>query len=140
MQRLVEFSQHHFVLVGLAALILVALAVDEALRRARNFRELSPAQSVLLINQGAAVLDLRAHAEFAAGHILNARNIPFGELDDRAGELEKLRGQALLLYCKSGSDATTAATRLAKKGFQPLTVLKGGVAAWQQEQLPLERG
>lgn len=139
MQRLLEFSQHHYYLVGLAALLLVALAVDEALRRLRKYRELGPAQSVLLINKGAAVLDLRAQAEFSAGHIMNARNIPLAELDGRAGELEKFRGQPLLIYCKTGSDAGTAAARLAKKGFQPLTVLKGGLAAWQQEHLPLER-
>lgn len=139
MQRLLEFSQHHYYLVGLAALLLVALAVDEALRRLRKYKELGPAQSVLLINKGAGVLDLRAQAEFSAGHIMNARNIPLAELDSRAGELEKFRGQPLLIYCKSGSDAATAAARLAKKGFE-LTVLKGGIAAWQQEQLPLERG
>jgi len=139
MQRLLEFSQHHYYLVGLAALLLIALAVDEALRRLRKYKELGPAQSVLLINKGAGVLDLRAQAEFSAGHIMNARNIPLAELDSRAGELEKFRGQPLLIYCKSGSDAATAAARLAKKGFE-LTVLKGGIAAWQQEQLPLERG
>lgn len=138
MQRLLEFSQHHYYLVGLAALLLVALAVDEALRRLRKYKELGPAQSVLLINKGAAVLDLRAQAEFSAGHIMNARNIPLAELDGRAGELEKFRGQPLLIYCKSGSDAGTAAARLAKKGFAP-TVLKGGIAAWQQEHFPLEK-
>lgn len=140
MQRLLEFSQHHFTLVGLAALLLVALAMDEALRRLRKYKELGPAQSVLLINKGATVLDLRAQAEYSAGHIMNARNIPLAELDGRTGELEKFRGQPLLIYCKSGNDAATAAARLAKRGFQPLTVLKGGITAWQQEQLPLERG
>ena len=140
MLRLVEFSQHHFVLVGLAVLILLALAVDEALRRARKYQELSPAQSVMLINKGAKVLDLRTHVEFSTGHILNAHNIPFAELDDRASELDKMIAQPLLLCCKTGSDAATAAARLAKRGFQSITVLKGGIAAWQQEQLPLERG
>ena len=140
MQRLLEFTLHHYVLVGLALLALVALAVDELLRRLRKFREVSPAEGVLLINKGATVLDLRSQAEFSAGHIINARNLPLAELEARAAELDKLRDQSLLVYCKSGSDADAAATKLAKRGFQALAVLKGGLAAWQQEQFPLERG
>lgn len=140
MQRLIEFSQHHPLLIGLAVLALLALAVDEALRRLRKYREVGPAESVLLINKGAAVVDLRSEGEFSAGHIIHARNIPLPELEARAAELEKLRGQSLLVYCKTGNDAATAAAKLAKRGFTPLAVLKGGISAWQQEQLPLERG
>ena len=140
MQRLLEFSVHHYVLVGLAVLALLALAVDEALRRMRKYREVSPAEGVLLINRGAAVLDLRSHNEFSTGHIIHARNIPLAELADHTAELEKLRGQGLLVCCKTGTDAGSAAAKLVKLGFQPLAVLKGGIAAWQQEQLPLERG
>ncbi|HEV2111751.1 MAG TPA: rhodanese-like domain-containing protein [Gammaproteobacteria bacterium] len=139
MQRLLEFSLHHYYLVGLAVLALAALAVDELLRRLRKYREVSPAEGVLLINKGAAVLDLRSQAEFSAGHIIHAHNIPLAELTERTAELEKLRGQPLLVYCKSGTDAGAAAAKLAKHGFQPLAVLKGGIGSWQQEQLPLER-
>jgi rhodanese-related sulfurtransferase len=140
MQRLIEFSQHHPLLIGLAVLALLALAVDEGLRRLRKYREIGPAESVLLINKGAVVLDLRTENEFSAGHIIHARNIPLSELETRSAELEKLRGQPLLVYCKSGSDAATAAAKLSKRGFEPLAVLKGGISAWQQEHLPLERG
>ncbi len=140
MQRLLEFTLHHYFLVSLAFLALLALAVDELLRRMRKYREVSPAEGVLLINKGAAVLDLRSQAEFSAGHIINAYNLPAAELEERSAELDKLRGQSLLVYCKSGNDAASAAAKLVKRGFQPLAVLKGGLAAWQQEQFPLERG
>jgi len=140
MQRLIEFSQHHPLLIGLAVAALLALAVDEGLRRLRKYREVGPAESVLLINKGAGVLDLRTENEFSAGHIIHARNIPLAELETRAAELEKLRGQPLLVYCKSGNDAAAAAAKLSKRGFEPLAVLKGGISAWQQEHLPLERG
>jgi len=140
MQRLLEFSRNHYILVGLAVLVLLALAVDEALRRMRKYREVGPAEGVLLINKGAAVLDLRSQAEFSAGHIINARNFPIAELEARSQDLEKLRGQILLVYCKSGESAASAATKLAKRGFEGIAVLKGGLGAWQQEQFPLERG
>jgi len=140
MQRLLEFIQHHPFLNGLALLVLVALAVDEVLRRMRRYREVGPAESVLLINQGAAVLDLRAQGEFKAGHIINARNIPLAELDGRAPELDKLKDGTLVIACSSGNEAATAAARLGKLGFQKLFVLKGGISAWRQDQFPLERG
>jgi uncharacterized membrane protein YcaP (DUF421 family) len=76
MSRLLEFSQHHPLLIGLVVLVILALAVDETLRRMRKYRELAASQAVLLINKGAAVIDLRSHAEFDAGHIINARNLP----------------------------------------------------------------
>lgn len=139
MQRLLEFAQHHFYLVGALILLVIALIVDETLRRMRKFRELPPSQAVLLINKGAAVLDLRPAADFAAGHVIHARNVPAAELDARLGELESLKGQPVLLCCKSGNEAAVAAARLTKRGFGPVNVLKGGLAAWQQEQFPLER-
>lgn len=126
-------------MTGLLGLVLLALIVDEALRHMRKYRELSAAEAVLLINKGAPVLDLRAAGEFSAGHIINARNLPLTELDGRMSELEKLKGQPLLLCCKDGSDVGGAASRLAKLGFGPLHALKGGIAAWQREQFPLER-
>lgn len=139
MSRLIEFIGHHYLLVGIAVALMLALAVDEALRRLRKYREVSPAHGVLLINKGAAVLDLRSQAEYSAGHVIGARNIPLTELDARLGELEKHKTGPLLLVCKSGESAGGAAARLIKQGFQQLAVLKGGIAAWQQEQLPLER-
>jgi rhodanese-related sulfurtransferase len=139
MQRFLEFFQHHPILMGLAGLVIVALGVDEALRRLRKYKEVGASQAVLLINKGAPVLDLRTQGDFSAGHIINARNLPLAELDGRVGELEKLKGQPLILCCKDGTDAGTAATRLTKLGFGPLSILKGGIAAWQQEQFPLER-
>ena len=140
MPRLLEFIQHHPFLNGAALAVLVALAVDELLRRMRKYREIGPAESVLLINRGAAVLDLRAQGEFKAGHIINARNIPFVELDGRAAELDKFKEQTLVLACKTGAEAAGVATRLAKQGFQKLFVLKGGISAWTQDQFPLEKG
>lgn len=138
MQRFLEFFQHHPILLGVAALVILALIVDEVLRRMRKYREVGAAEAVLLINKGTPVVDLRAPAEFSAGHIINARNLPLGELDSRIGELEKFKGQPLILCCKEGSDAGTAAARLAKLGFGPISALKGGIAAWQREQFPLE--
>ena len=140
MSRLLEFTQHHPFLVGLLALAVLALVVDEVLRRMRSYQEVGAAQAVLLINKGAPVLDLRASDEFSTGHIINARNVPLADLDGRVAELEPLKDQPLLLCCKDGNQSSNAAARLTKLGFGPLSMLKGGIEAWQREQFPLERG
>src|SRR5579859_5089504 len=109
MPRFLEFIQHHPLLMGLLGLAVLALITDELLRRMRKYREVGAAQAVLLINKGAPVLDLRAPAEFSAGHIINARNLPLTELDGRVAELETLKGQPLLLCCKDGNQSGNAA-------------------------------
>lgn len=140
MQRLLEFSRHHPYLILAAAAIIVFLIGDELQRRLRRYREIGPAESVLLINKGAAVLDVRPPAEFAAGHIIGARNIPVAELDARTAELEKFRAQPLIVCCQNGQTSGSAAQSLAKRGFTQVATLKGGLNAWRQENFPLERG
>ena len=139
MSRLLEFIHHHPYLIGAAMLIVVLFVVDTLSRGLRKFRESSPAEAVLLINKGAAVIDVRAAKDFSTGHIIGARNIPVAEFDGRVAELEKFREQPVLIYCQSGQSSQRPAAALAKAGFQQVHNLKGGVNAWQAENFPLER-
>lgn len=139
MSRLLEFSHHHPYLIGAALLIVGLFLADTLWRQLRKFKEVSPAEAVLLINKGAAVIDLRAAKDFDAGHIIGARNIPAAEFGERLTELEKFREQPLLVYCQSGQTSQGRAATLIKAGFQQVFSLKGGVNAWQSESLPLER-
>ena len=60
----------------------------------------------------AVVLDIRETAEFASGHLPNARNIPVGELDKRVGELPS--NKPVLVCCNSGARAGRALHRRRK--------------------------
>ena len=110
----------------------------------RPFRvshEVSPFEAVQLINRrDALVLDVRASGEYAAGHIANARNIQETQLADRAKELEKFRSRPIIVACGAGSRAPGVTGRLRKQGFAEVFALRGGVAAWQEASLPLEKG
>ena len=139
MQRLLEFTQHHPYLIVAAAAIILLLLGDELLRWLRKDREVTPAEGVLLINRGAQVVDVRPPQEFAGGHVIGSRNIPVGELDARAAELEKFKGHALLVCCQSGQTSRGAAGILGRHGFTQVHSLKGGINAWKSEQFPLER-
>jgi rhodanese-related sulfurtransferase len=100
----------------------------------------STLEATLLMNQqNALVLDVRDAAEYGKGHLLNARNIPLAQLDERVSEVEKFKAKPVLLVCETGQRAGKAAAALRRQGFQQVSVLGGGIGAWQQAGLPLEK-
>ena len=93
-------------------------------------------QATRLINdQDAVIVDVRPSAEYAAGHLPNARNIAADELAKRAGDLPK--GKPVIVVCGTGNRAGRAASSLRAAGRQDVFCLEGGVSAWQQAGLPL---
>ena len=93
-------------------------------------------QATRLINdRDAVVVDVRPSAEFAAGHLPNARNITADELGKRASDLPT--GKPVIVVCGTGNRAGKAASALRAAGRQDVFCLEGGVAAWQQAGLPL---
>jgi len=89
----------------------------------------------LINDSGAVVLDVRSPADFAAGHLPNARNIPLAELDKRVGELPA--GKPVLVCCNSGGTSGRASSLLRRGGRQDVFNLAGGIQAWQQAGLPI---
>jgi rhodanese-related sulfurtransferase len=81
------------------------------------------------------VLDVREPAEFAAGHLPNARNIPAGDLEKRVGDLPA--GKPVLVCCASGARSGRALGVLRKAGHEQVFNLDGGVQAWRQAGLPI---
>lgn len=109
-------------------------------RLARPGQEIGPVEAVQLINRrDAVVIDVRSAADFKSGHITNARNIPEAELDGRTKELEKLKARPIIVSCARGNTSGKVAARLRKAGFAEVVSLRGGVAAWQQANIPLEK-
>jgi rhodanese-related sulfurtransferase len=96
----------------------------------------SPADAVRLINKGALVIDVRKPEEFDNGHIVNARNVPLDRLrDDNA--ISKQKSKILLAVCADGTSAGRAAGHLRKAGYENAFSLKGGIAGWRTDNLPL---
>ena len=101
-------------------------------------QDLSPQQAVLLINrENPVIVDVREESEFASGHIAAAKNIPLSRFKERLGELAKYKQKPLLVNCLSGSRTVGACAALKSAGFEKVYVLKGGVNAWRQANLPL---
>ncbi len=104
-------------------------------------REVGAAAATQLINrQNAVVLDLREQNEFAAGRLPNALHIPLAQLATRGQELAKFIGRPIIAYCDRGNSSRMAASALAKLGFTDVFTLQGGLRAWSEAGMPLEKG
>jgi rhodanese-related sulfurtransferase len=136
--NLVKFVGDNILLVA-TALFSGGMLLWPVLRRDGG-GSVSTLQATLLMNQpNALVLDVRDAAEYGKGHLLNARNIPLAELDVRASEVEKFKAKPVLLVCDTGQRSGKAAAALRRQGFKQAVSLGGGVGAWQQAGLPLEK-
>lgn len=74
-----------------------------------------------LIQQGAAIIDVRTKQEFQQGHLKGAVNIPLDQLDKAISKLNK--NKPVITCCASGMRSGVAKTRLRAEGF---TVENGG--------------
>ena len=107
------------------------------LSRARS-GGVSPTEAVRLINrEKATVIDVSEPGEFAASHVVGARNVPLGRLEV-APELPKNKTLPVILLCATGNRAARAAKALQAKGYEKPVVLAGGLAAWKAANLPVE--
>lgn len=138
MEKLPEFIANHLFLVTLF-ISLAALLLWNISSGAVGAPQISPQEAVQLINrEHAKVLDLRSDEEFAGGHIINAVNETSAALmDDNADQLQRYRGQPLILCCRHGRDSQRVAHGLKKRGVDKLYCLKGGISAWHAANLPL---
>ena len=134
METLAAFvSAHPWLSLGAVASLLAAL-FNEVRLRALAVSALAPAVAVQAINKGAAVFDLREPKVFGQGHITSARNMR--AVDVPATPRIK-SGKTVLLVCDNGAASARLAQDLRKKGSEQVFSLKGGLAAWQRENLPV---
>ena len=101
---------------------------------------LAPAGAVQLINrEKAVVVDVSEVAEFAAGHIVGAKNIPLGDLEAKLASAVKNKTLPLILVCQTGARSGRALVIAKKLGYDQAQSLGGGLAAWKTANLPVEK-
>jgi rhodanese-related sulfurtransferase len=100
----------------------------------------SPDAAVLLINrEKAMVVDVSEADEYAVGHIRGARNVPLGQLQQRLPEVAKSKTVPVILVCARGARARRALGVAKSLGYDRAVVLGGGLKAWRDANLPLEK-
>jgi len=106
----------------------------------RPGHEIGTMEAVQLINRrDAVVIDVREPAEYASGHIASARNVPEAQIGSRMKELEKFKARPVIVSCNTGNRSLIASATLRRTGFTEAFSLKGGITAWRQASMPLEK-
>jgi rhodanese-related sulfurtransferase len=101
---------------------------------------LDPAGAVQLINrEKAVVVDVCEPAEFAAGHVGGAKNIPLADLEKKLASAVKNKSLPLILVCQSGARSGRALAIAKKLGYEQAQSLGGGMASWKAANLPVEK-
>ena len=98
-------------------------------------------EAVRLLNREKAVLiDISEPAEYAAGHAGGSRNVPFGQLEAANNKaLPSNKALPVVLVCPTGSRSSRAVALLKKAGYENVKSLSGGLGAWREANLPVEK-
>ncbi len=141
MEQFIEFVGNHYILSTAWIVIVVLIIYSFASGALSAVKELNPQEATLLMNkEDAYVLDIRPPAEYKKGHILGAKQIKT-ELVNKAdfSPLEKNKDKPIIVACAMGMNAKRTATQMHKAGFSQVSVLKGGMNAWQGANLPVTK-
>ena len=133
----VDFVRNNLLLF-VVALVSGAMLLWPLFRRTTGGPWVNTAEATHLINrEDALVVDVRDAGEYGAGHILGAKNVPLSRLDE--GDLAKRKERPVIVYCDGSERSSKAVSALKKQGFTRVVNLSGGLKAWQQAGLPIEK-
>ena len=134
-----DFVRNNLLLI-VVAVVSGAMLIWPLLRRTTGGPWVDASMATQLINrEDALVVDVRDQGEYGAGHILGAKNWPLDHLDERGGEAARRKDKPVIVYCDAGDRTPKAAAALRKLGFTRVVNLSGGLSAWQQAGLPVEK-
>ena len=142
MQEYIEFFQQNMILSLVWVGLLVALITTIVKSATAPYKVINVSQLTHLINrESGVVVDIRSKDEFKQGHITDSVHILPSDI--KAGTLrglEKHKSDPIILVCKTGHTAQESANLLVKTGFTNVSLLKNGLIAWNEANLPLIRG
>ena len=139
MERLIEYVNNHPMMAAALVVALVVVVVYESRLRATAAVSISSQDLIRLMNQGALVLDIRKPEEFAAGHVNGAKKLPSDQILSAGENFKRFKEKPVIVYCESGSLAAAAVRQLNLQGFTKAFSLRGGLAGWRAENLPIAK-
>lgn len=138
-EQLIEFIGNHPLLMAGTLVVIALLIGNEVVMKRRGFNTLSTVQLIKAVNQDDAMLiDLRDRGAFKKGHVVGAVNLPIDKLSADPAKVNAGKDKMIVVYCDNGANSSRAAGLLKGAGFSDISILKGGIASWQQENLPVE--
>jgi len=142
MQDLVPFVQENMILAIVWIGLVAAIIMNTVKTSTAAYKEITAAQTTQLMNrESGIVVDIRTKDEFRKGHITDALHILPSEIQaNNLGSLESHKADPIIVVCKTGQTAQASANLLAKAGFENVSLLKSGLVAWSEANLPLVKG
>jgi molybdopterin/thiamine biosynthesis adenylyltransferase/rhodanese-related sulfurtransferase len=110
----------------------------EIARLKEGIAEATPAQTLALQAQGAALIDVREAEEIAQGSPTGALRLGRGFLEARIEDAVPQADRTLVLMCASGTRSLFAAADLRRLGYTRIYSMAGGFSRWKNEGLPFE--
>ncbi|MGV0814427.1 rhodanese-like domain-containing protein [Mycolicibacterium boenickei] len=86
------------------------------------------------------LIDVRTPGEFETAHIPGAYNVPLDLLQEHRDEIARHLDENIVLICRSGQRASTAGQALRDAGLPNVSILDGGMTAWQDKGFGVRRG
>lgn len=101
---------------------------------------LDPQAMVQLMNRDkAVVIDVCEPDEFARSHVIGAKNLPLGQLEDKLVQVVKNKSAHVIMVCQVGARSARAAATARKLGYDNVQSLSGGLRAWVAASMPTEK-
>jgi Rhodanese-related sulfurtransferase len=135
-----KFILDNWSTIAIAVMAFLMLVWPPISRKLSGIKQVGALEATQLVNHhDALVLDVREDKEVAEGKIPHAKHIPLGQLSSRLKELEKYKDKPVVVNCRSGHRSLSACKVLRKNGFEQVYNLAGGIIAWQQANMPMEK-
>jgi len=114
--------------------------VDSPPGSSDSIPELEPRDALERQRAGALLLDVREDDERAAGMPVGAIALPLAEVDRGIDTITSDREREILAICASGSRSLRAVAALRELGYTRSASVRGGLARWKMQQLPVQAG
>lgn len=140
MEEFIDFASRNYLLFVALTAVITLIIITELRRATRGYKEITPAEAVLLINkENALVLDVREANEHSQGSIIDAKHTALSTLSQNVDKIAADKDKPILVVCKMGNRSSEACKLLLKNSYTNVFGLKGGINAWINEQLPVTK-
>ncbi|HER26904.1 MAG TPA: rhodanese-like domain-containing protein, partial [Rhodospirillales bacterium] len=132
----------------IAAIVIAGFAIMRFMPRMMAgvpFAEAREVHEMIQNGTDILIIDVRSESEFTGnlGHISGALNLEAADLKNRLaggdGQFNELKGETVLVTCRTENRSPRVAKILTKAGFTNVCVLKGGMVGWNKQGLPVEK-
>jgi phage shock protein E len=88
-------------------------------------------KEMLTNNEIKLIIDVRTKEEYDMGHIENAINIPYDQIEDNLEYLKQYKNDTILVYCRTSNRSTIAANTLHNNNFKKVYAMTDGYSNWK---------